>query len=480
LIDYKIHHGDCLDTLRGMADSSVDSIVTDPPYGLSKQPDMAEVLRHWLAGDDYIHTGGGFMGKSWDSFVPGPSVWREVLRVLKPGGYALVFAGSRTQDLMSMALRLAGFEIRDTAFWFYGSGFPKSLDVSKAVDKSRGGARFDDIRAYLRNTIKQAGVTHADIKRHLEYPEDSGVVSHWVGKSQPSLPLWRDWQKMKEILPLDGRYDELLRHADREVIGQKKSGIANKAEGPRHTIGAGVAVEVDITTAHTDEAKQWEGWGTALKPAYEPIIIARKPLEGTVADNVLTHGVGAINVDGCRIGDEMIKTNGRGSQNGVTPIVPQSADYVGSEHHGRWPANILHDGCFDDEPWGRYFYCAKASKADRNEGCDHLAHVAAGEVTGGRAEGSDGLKSPRAGAGRTGGARNHHPTVKPTELMRWCCRLVTPPGGTVLDPFAGSGSTGKAALLEGFNPVLCEREAEYLPIIEARCAWALFKRVTEE
>jgi len=183
-----------------LADDSIDAVVTDPPYGLSKEPDMMEVMRHWMNGDDYIHSSKGFMGKTWDSFVPGPAIWKEVFRVLKPGGHLLAFFGSRTYDMGTLAIRLAGFEIRDQIMWVYGSGFPKSLDVSKAIQDA-------------------------------------------------------------------------------------------------------------------DSAKQWDGWGTALKPANEPICVARKPLVGTVATNVLTHGTGAINIDGCRIGDE-----------------------------GRWPANFVHDG----------------------------------------------------------------------------------------------------------------------------------------
>jgi len=301
--------------LKAFPDSAVDAVVTDPPYGLSKEPDAAEVLRHWLAGDDYVHNGGGFMGKSWDSFVPGPSVWREVLRVLKPGGHALVFAGSRTQDLMSMALRLAGFEIRDTAMWLYGSGFPKSLDVSK-------------------------------------------------------------------------------------VTG----------------------------------SEEWAGYGTALKPAYEPITIARKPLDGTVADNVLTYGTGALNIDGCRVDGT------------------------------RWPANAMHDGL--SEEWARYFYCPKTSKADRNAGCEHLETRQPHEITG-RQAGSAGQNHPRACI-QTGERKNHHPTVKPAELMRYLCRLVGHPGALILDPFAGSGSTGRAAILEGFNFIGIEREADYVEIARAR------------
>lgn len=388
--DYHIHHGACLETLQAMPNNFYDSVVTDPPYGLSKEPDMAEVLRHWLNGDDYHATGGGFMGKSWDSFVPGPATWREVLRVMKPGAYAVVFAGARTQDLMTIALRLAGFEIRDSIrywydddpraaaqdggglAWVYGSGFPKSLDIGKAID-------------------------------------------------------------------------------------------------------------------------EWSGWGTALKPGYEPIIIARKPLAGTVADNVLTWGTGAINIDGCRVpiaDDAYVKncSGDRGHADNRSRDLGFAMGCGKSSDTGRWPANVMHDGseevlaAFPDatKSAARFFYCPKATKRDRNEGLGHLPHVGAGEVTGGRAEGSAGLDSPRAGAGRTSGARNTHPTVKPTELIRYLCRLVTRPSGTVLDPFAGSGSTGKAALLEGFTPILIEREAEYLPIIDARCAWAMWQRLEEQ
>jgi len=275
-------------------DNVIDAVVTDPPYGLSKEPDTAEVLRHWLNGDDYKQTGGGFMGKAWDSFVPGPATWREVYRVLKPGGHALVFAGSRTQDLMSMALRLAGFEIRDTAMWLYGSGFPKSLAQQ-----------------------------YCDVTSHMD----------------------------------------------------------------------------------------WGGWGTALKPAYEPVIIARKPLVGTVADNVLQYGTGAINIDGCRIPGEggaarknESSQDNRYAESGATNYAMKPGPR-GGDPSGRWPANILHDGALDGEEWARYFYCAKASKADRNAGLEAFDILSAGDATGGRDEGSAGLNNPRAGTGRTARTR---------------------------------------------------------------------------
>src|SRR5690606_11089525 len=216
---WELYEGDCLEVLRELPSESVDAVVTDPPYGLSREPDIEEVLRHWLAGDDYKHRGGGFMGKTWDSFVPGPAVWREVFRVVKPGGHILCFAGTRTVDLMGISLRLGGFEIRDCLQWLYGYGFPKSLDVSKAIDTMLGAER------------KIAGLK--------PYTNDGSIRGNSYNK---------------------GGYDR---------------------------------VQLPITVPATPEAKQWEGWGTALKPAVEPLILARKPLsEATVAENVLKWGTG--------------------------------------------------------------------------------------------------------------------------------------------------------------------------------------------
>jgi site-specific DNA-methyltransferase (adenine-specific) len=326
----------------------VDSVVTDPPYGLK------------------------FMGKKWDYNVPTVEVWTECLRVLKPGGHMLAFAGTRTQHRMAVRIEDAGFEIRDMIAWVYGSGFPKSLDVSKAIDKATG--------------------------------------------------------------------------AEREVVGQRRGAVnpkGYKTDGNSQSGGAFADGEFDITAPATPEAQQWAGWGTALKPALEPITMARKPLAGTVAANVLEHGTGALNVDGCRVGEDTIKTYGvrKGTGNALgwsKYISPE--DYVGVAHNGRWPANLIHDGT--DEVVGlfpsgstgsaaRFFYCPKASKRERGEG-------------------------------------NIHPTVKPVELMRYLCRLVTPPGGVVLDPFMGSGSTGMACELEGFDFIGIERESEYLEIATQR------------
>ncbi|WP_430444895.1 MAG: DNA-methyltransferase [Pseudomonas piscis] len=373
--EYQLYLGDCLEQLRLMPDNSVDSVVTDPPYGLS------------------------FMGKKWDYDVPAVEVWVECLRVLKPGGHLLSFAAARTYHHMAVGIEMAGFEIRDQIMWVFGSGFPKSHNL----------------------------------------------------------------------------------------------------KGDR------------------------AGWGTALKPAHEPICMARKPLAGTVEANVLAHSTGALNIDGCRVGNEVISTHSRGS-NGAFPKRPgeTSAEESGrkkdqrngldhSERTGRWPANLIHDGSpevvalfpaeagasapvkgteesrasvgiitgerarvvgafhGDSGSAARFFYCPKTSRRDRNEGCEAMKrkplHWSSGDANPGsfQSEGTD----------KT--SQNNHPTVKPTDLMAYLLRLVTPPGGTALDPFMGSGSTGKAAMREGFRFIGCELDEQYAAIARARIEHELAK-----
>ena len=397
-----LYRGLCLEFLRDLAEASVDAIVCDPPYGLS------------------------FMGKRWDYDVPSVEVWAECLRVLKPGGHLLAFAGTRTQHRMAVRIEDAGFEIRDMIAWVYSSGFPKSLDVSKAIDRAAG--------------------------------------------------------------------------VEREVTGQMgKCGMATAAENYEgNEKWSGLLRD----NPATPEAQQWVGWGTALKPALEPITVARKPLSGTVAQNVLAHGTGGLNIDGCRVGD-MVETWPKSRSYAPGQFQPgHSGDTqsAGEAPAGRWPANLIHNGSeevlaafpqapgqsgavtgrepssktrntfglYNERPEGkprgdtgsaaRFFYCAKASGKDRDEG---VAGVAGGMS--GRRDGSMGSVTMR---------KNTHPTVKPTDLMRYLCRLVTPPGGVVLDPFTGSGSTGKAAILEGFRFIGIEREAEYVEIARARIAAA--------
>ena len=412
-----LHHGDCLEVLRSLPDCSVDSVVTDPPYGLS------------------------FMGKRWDYDVPSVDVWTECLRVLKPGGHLLAFAGTRTQHRMAVRIEDAGFEIRDMIAWVYGSGFPKSLDVSKAIDKMDAAEEQQARRYRFTEWVRSTGITF----KQIDEATGTNMGGHYTtAASQPAIMTREHLEACRHLLgevpawvekEADIRSVESKNFAKREVVGQHKTDMGGLG-GERLGQAGG-----NITAPSTDAAKQWQGWGTALKPALEPITVARKPLIGTVAENVLQHGTGAINVDGGRV------------------------------EGGRWPANFIHDGSEEAtdllKDSARFFYCAKASKADRDAGCEKLQERSAGECVD-RVEGSAGMESPRAGAGRTSGSRNHHPTVKPTDLMRYLCRLVTPPSGIVLDPFMGSGSTGKAAMMEGFAFVGIEREAEYIDIAKAR------------
>jgi DNA modification methylase len=494
---FELKHGDCLDVLRTMADNCIDAIVTDPPYGLS------------------------FMGKKWDYDVPDEAVWRECLRVLKPGGHLLAFAGTRTQHRMAVRIEDAGFEIRDMIAWVYGSGFPKSLDVSKAIDRQRHDTeQVYQVTAWIRSARDAAGKSNRDIDDAFGF---AGMAGHWTStKSQPAVPTLDQIPKLLDVLgiSLDDVPDgirELIwtlngnkgqpgaAWFEREVVGQSDSGkrksstwnVTGEASGVFRINDDGF----NITAPATEAAKQWHGWGTALKPALEPITVARKPIVGTVANNVLTWGTGGVNVDACRVGSGPIASaGGTRRSNG---IMGASEPLGGWEptHSGRWPANLIHDGseevvglfpdvgkstgggkkngdkfCGGFAPSGedvigygdtgsaaRFFYCAKASKRDRDEGCEGMEEREARRY-GEQAQGPSPQQTPRTSVNQ----RNHHPTVKPTDLMRYLCRLVTPPNGTVLDPFMGSGSTGKAAILEGFRFIGIEREAEYLEIARAR------------
>ena len=369
---HELHHGNCLDILRTMPDCSIDAVVTDPPYGLS------------------------FMGKRWDYDVPSTEIWAECLRVLKPGGYLLAFAGTRTQHRMAVRIEDAGFEIRDMLAWMYGSGFPKSHNVSIAIDKADGADR--DIIGTNSN--------------------------HRLGQSKGLAP-------------------------GVAMTGQPHTGDGN------------------ITAPATDAAKQWEGWGTALKPAMEPITMARKPFKATVAQNVQECGTGAINIDGCRIETDDSWNRIRGSVVGLDggflkhkKEIPRHSNTL-----GRFPANVMHDGSAEIlQGMGeaaRFFYTPKACKDDRDDGCEMMEA---------KQYSHDGREKRLENAYQRNDsqARNFHPTVKPTDLMRYLCRMVTPTGGVVLDPFTGSGSTGRGAVLEGFRFIGCEMDADYIEIAKAR------------
>ena len=434
--DIKLIHSDCISAMKSLADDSVDSIVTDPPYEL------------------------GFMGKSWDNSGIANSVemWIEALRVLKPGGHLLAFSGSRTYHRMVCAIEDSGFEIRDQIMWVYGSGFPKSLNISKAIDK-------------------QAGV-------------EREIVSSY------------------------------------ETYDIRNAGLMDKKGG----------VTVNKTAPNTDLAKKWDGWGTALKPAHEPIVMARKPIVGTVVNNVLTYGVGGLNIDGSRVAhlseaDRASATpQGKVTSNKIAGSAPdvKNAGRVDVERPdtslGRFPANFIHDnsdevvdlfptlhgsGNKSDTASGvdqdyeassyqisysgranrdygstggsaaRFFYCAKTSKRDRNEGLDGFdtkeiagkGNGLARKCTTCFASVIDGCDCPDRTFVNPSRA-NHHPTVKPTSLMQYLVRLVTPKGGVVLDPFMGSGSTGKACVYQGFNFIGIDQDLDYVGIAKARIKFA--------
>jgi DNA modification methylase len=506
--NWRVMFGSCLDRLKDLEDNSLDSVVTDPPYEL------------------------GFMGKSWDSsgIAYNVEVWRECLRVLKPGGHVLAFGGSRTWHRLAVAVEDAGFEIRDSIAWIYGSGFPKSLDVSKAIDKrgGQGAILTKQIGEALREAREKRGISKTEADKIFC---DGSTNWTWfegrpTGQRPPSSETFsrivEEWPELSDLA-------EMVAEAEREVIGTKTSGIANKEQGARHTIGASKAVEVDITAPATPEAVKWEGWGTALKPAHEPVVVGRKPLGGrTVAENVLEWGVGGLNIDGTRIGTTVetwpstcaVPASGANMEYGKSERETRTAQTPPAPA-GRWPSNVMLDeftatlvdeqsgfskstgvinrwtdgakpfgngaggdyesvqGVADSGGASRFFYVAKASKRDRNEGLDGLPEVLAPK---GNYEGRDinNQKNVMGGGSAFPKARNFHPTVKPTGLMRQLVRLVTPSGGLVLDPFTGSGSTGKAAILEGFQFVGVELTEEYLPIIEGRLNHAVKLKAVQD
>ena len=578
---YTLHHGDCLDVLKTLADCSVDAIVTDPPYGLS------------------------FMGKRWDYDVPTEAVWVECLRVLKPGGHLLAFAGTRTQHRMAVRIEDAGFEIRDMIAWVYGSGFPKSLDVPKAIDKAAGVA-FDAVPASgvgLMNAEGEGGynVTKNQLLRKGESTEAAKQWEGWGTALKPAVEpvgvyhkgltlenvfgilmasltqeLWRSicrWsnasasdaenllsgirarlEKAEAFSVVESARTFALENIESAILAASSSISPKLTETARDTTKGGSAQEgvnpsgrkldtqgtetqagrVDVmslvdmficaTTEHTGQniALLWSGilgetlnqantftiatalrLTTALKtlkclmqantlqstgslescsPALEPITLARKPLIGTVAANVLEHGTGGLNIGACRIGNtvETWPKSRSYAPGQMQPGHSGDTQETGIAPEGRWPANFIHDGSEevlalfpevagvvgarreggdksifsggghsqaekqrivggvkDTGSAARFFYCAKASRDDRDEGLPMDQH-------------------------------SSHPTVKPTDLMRYLCRLITPPNGIVLDPFMGSGSTGKAAMAEGFRFIGIEREAEYIEIARAR------------
>jgi DNA modification methylase len=493
---YHLHHGDCLEVLKTLPDCSVDAVVTDPPYGLS------------------------FMGKRWDYDVPAVEVWQECLRVLKPGGHLLAFAGTRTQHRMAVRIEDAGFEIRDLIAWVYGQGFPKSYNLDNNQGVLTCNCEGDTIPYTHEKELSRkpqaecqlSNMSSSDVSQ-AEHPGERGGEILQQGLQEQGSPiagrqeLWSSKDGFEQPgMERRGHAEKTTRQLQGRSVRSSSTGGAGDGEEGRLHNGAspsdGLYVRIPDDEAGSrqphrpqpieqrpeqpgalaDERRPqarrvWpmcdrcskpiipKGLGTALKPAFEPVTMARKPFASTVAANVLEHGVGGLNVDGCRVG-----TDGGTTRSEQAPYA-QSGWRTGHKiqdlNTGRWPANFIHDG--SDESTGllgdaaRFFYTAKASKADRDAGCGEFAETQC-SVGDYRTSGDFNERLGKTPATR----RNHHPTVKPTDLMRYLCRLVTPPGGIVLDPFTGSGSTGKAAILEGFRFIGIEREAEYIEIARAR------------
>ena len=443
----RLHNGDCLNILKMMIEDEVfvDSIVTDPPYHLNSiverfGKDNSAPAQYGTDGA-FKRASTGFMGKEWDGgdIAFRQETWELCLKVLKPGGHLLAFSASRNYHRMAVAIEDAGFEIRDQIMWLYGSGFPKSMNIGKALDKKLGN--------------------------------------------------------------------------ERESFGTKLKKAGDMRGGNYVKGGDYKSIEIEITRGNSE----WEGWGTALKPAHEPLVLARKPLsEKSVVDNVLKHRTGGINIDECRVEGNDAKypdTNpdfrdqGRQSkenigidklsfgqtenvkrkkvvrksrdENGVwtndnSGMKAEGSEYADADPRGRFPSNVMHDGSgsikelFEDK--SKYFYCAKTSKAERNQGLDHLPTKKTSSMSGRRdSHDMEGYSIDNDVTGRFVTERkNIHPTVKPIKLMKYLCRLITPKGGTILDPFMGSGSTGMAAKEENFDFIGIEKEEEYFNIATAR------------
>lgn len=646
-----VEHGSCLDIMKTLPDNSIDAVVCDPPYGLGKQPDVVELMECWLRGDQYDPGGGGFMGRKWDSFVPGPHYWREAMRVLKPGGHMLVFAGTRTVDLMGLSIRMAGGQVRDSIAWCMGSGFPKSLNLKgvgcvceepKEIPKHK-------LRSLSGTNLQAAVPTETQCGKVLQpvlSQQDPSVnrnartESEATGTKEPCLEgRSNDIQEEGElqersVCSLPGCSDEngpqgrLCNGASVACCPEDGSsapedgGRSSRKPRPNRQSSKQSGIVAEQSQPQTSRA--WplcgrcnqpiipSGIGTALKPAHEPILLVRKPLIGTVVANVLEYGTGGINIDGCRVAHassadkaahdaqvQAIKSRG-GSMEGSWK---NSSDLSGASDvsdAGRWPPNLLlthsaecqrigthsvkanptwdtpnrdtapsaftgaevskvrhatgrpggstnfamtpgrpvaeeeipiwqcADGCpvrlmdeqtgesrstgganngglrgagyghsgtqqgmhagglgdtgtasrfFPQSQWSElddiepFYYTPKASRSGRDIGLEQFRARSGGEATQ-REDDSAGTQNPRAGAGRNGGARNVHPTVKPVELMRWLVRLVTPTDGVILDPFTGSGGTGVAAVMEGFRFIGCELndtdEEPFVSIARAR------------
>jgi DNA modification methylase len=493
-----IYNGDCLEVLAGLPENSVDTCITDPPYHLTSitkrfGKENSAPAKYGTDGV-YARASAGFMGKTWDGgdVAFNPATWAEVYRVLKPGALLLSFGGTRTYHRMVCAIEDAGFEIRDTIGWVYGSGFPKSLDISKAIDKKPKADRVTEFKNWLATQIEQCPKSKAEIDKECGFTACSYAKTDGKDYWSTNLPKNGKWEIMKKVIGITSNdYDWVAEdNVDERGYISPTGGLAG---GSGNTVGKFTGKQLS-ENAISPEAQLWNGWGTALKPAMELIVVAMKPLDGTYVENALKWGVAGMWIDGGRVGyegggthcnnrDENRKCLGHPDRTGTAFGLTYHAD-EGNGNQGRFPANFIHDGSDEvkelfpqtgaskasyrglehsgrhggladlggnlkpgtntvrghDDNGGsaaRFFYCAKASRAERNAGLEN----------------------------------NGHPTVKPIALMRYLVRLTkTPTGGVVLDPFMGSGTTGIACVLEGREFIGIEREPEYVEIAEKRIA----------
>jgi hypothetical protein len=483
-----LYVGDCREVLAGMPDASVDAVCTDPPYEIS------------------------FMSRSWDAsgIAFDPVVWRECLRVLKPGGHLLAFGGPRTYHRLAVAIEDAGFEIRDSIHWVFGSGFPKGQDIAKAIDRQRQDrSEILQVTAWLKIQRDAAGWTTAQMDALFGF---NGMASHWtsVTNKAASVPTPEQWDVLRDAMGFD---DTDIRFLVAKLNGRK--GALGEAWEQREVVGEAYRVRrpsdvqiaalsdgaYDLTALAREEARRWEGWNTSLKPAHEPIVLARKStgFNSTVA-NVLEHRTGALNITACRVGPtgESRPRVGEASQErrytdrGGTDFAPLPG-VRGGAPEGRWPANLVFThsaACVEDGP------CepdCPVAELDRQSGVRRAGGDVSGDESSDRFSDTYGesARAPFVKHGDAGGASRFfptfryeakapsserpkladgttHPTVKPVNLLRWLVRLITPPGGVVLDPFAGSGTTGEACVLEGFQSVLIELEPPHAELIKAR------------
>ena len=531
-----IIHGDCLEELKKLEDNSIDAVVCDPPYGLSntKPQQVADVLKAWVTGDTVSVPAkkGGFMGKDWDSFVPPPAVWEECMRVLKPGGHMAVFAGARTQDLMGLSIRLAGFRIKDNIGWIFGSGFPKShnpfkgLKLCPSIENAPHAVQVSQWHHHELNGEKEpialalAEIMPEGEKALLtktgkgEGSQDLTVtyLSDITGKTFSNIDL--SWQKHSEeswkhmsMSIIKTIADQITESKTLNFLQSKITGKYTPQKGTgEHGSNCRVARVVNffgesggsisdtlmptVVDAVTSPVFGMRSQGTQLKPAIEPIILAQKPLDGTVANNVLAHGVGGLNIDACRVPSDAPIPSHHGTSGAAGVTMGKYRDYVpGSETAasvenvqtaGRFPANVLLDE-------------HAAKEMDKQSG-PAGAH---GESRGGGTRGmfgwqSDNRQTTNIGVGgasrffpvfkyqakapkkerpvieREDGTKIQHNTGKPLALMEWLVSWIVPPGGVVLDPFAGSGTTLQAALNKGFQPIGIEQDADYIKLIEKR------------